>query len=248
MGILFTIAYDGTDYCGWQIQKNGVSVCSVLEAALHPVFSDGFSLLGASRTDAGVHALGQRAHLIPKSFCKVPLDKLPLVINSCLPKDIRIVDATSVPDSFHPINDAKSKTYRYQIHNHKYENPLLRRYAAFVPAHLDITAMHNAAGHFAGCHDFAAFCASGSSVKSTVRTVFSVDVERCENSVFITISGDGFLYNMVRIIAGTLVDIGHRKLSAGDLPAVILSKDRAAAGKTMPPQGLTLMEVFYDNC
>ena len=245
MGVLFTVAYDGTDYCGWQVQKNGISVCSALEDALRPVFSEGFSMLGASRTDAGVHALGQRVHLMPKSLCKVPLEKLPQVINGNLPKDIRIVDAVNVIDSFHPINDAKSKTYRYQIYNHKYENPLMCRYAAFVPVCLDSTVMNNAGMHFVGRHDFAAFCAAGSSVKSTVRTVFSVEVGRNENTIDITINGDGFLYNMVRIIAGTLVDIGSGKISIKDLPFIISSKDRTKAGKTMPPQGLTLIKIFY---
>lgn len=245
MGILLTIAYDGTDYCGWQIQKNGVAVQEVLENAVDELFGPDFSLLGASRTDAGVHALGQRAHLMTKNPCKIPLEKLPLALNSCLPADVRVLAAEDVEDSFHPIIDTKSKIYTYKINNTKHHNPLLRRYTAFAPATLDTCEMSRAAAHFVGEFDFAAFCAGGSSVKSTVRRVFAVSIAREGQTVDITIQGNGFLYNMVRIMAGTLVEVGMGRLTADDLPAIIASKDRRRAGKTMPPQGLTLIEIFY---
>ena len=251
MGILLTVAYDGTDYCGWQIQKNGLAVQEVLERAAAAVFAPGFTLLGASRTDAGVHALGQRAHMTGASTT-IPLDKLPFVLNNALPADVRVVEAISVSDDFHPIADAVSKIYTYSIYNSRFRNPLLRRHAAFVPLPLDVDLMAQAAAHFIGRHDFAAFCASGSTVKSTVRRLFDVKVDRAVCSglgqtIEITLRGDGFLYNMVRIIAGTLVDVGCSKLHPDDIPRIIASCDRTRAGKTMPPEGLTLVEIFYEQ-
>jgi len=284
MGILLTIAYDGTDYCGWQFQENGVSVFEVLGRAIEEIagqalaqkrcqnqrhrndgcddgFLQGFSLMGASRTDAGVHASGQKAHLIfeepLKESFKVPLEKLPQVLNSVLPKDISVVETCEVPDSFHPIWDAKSKTYSYKIYNHSYRNPLLQRFSAFVPTPLDIKKMQEACRHFVGEHDFAAFCAAGGSAKTTVRTINDLTVngisgramhaptDGASHVIEIIINGNGFLYNMVRIIAGTLVFVGLGKISPDDIPEIILSKDRTKAGKTMPAEGLTLLEVFY---
>ena len=245
MGILLTIAYDGTNYCGWQMQKNGLSVHGALEIALQKIFNCNFSMLGASRTDAGVHALGQQAHLMLEGTNPIPLDKLPLAVNSVLPPDIRIMAAKQVSDSFHPINDAKSKTYSYRIYNDRYQNPLMRQYSAFVPTTLDMEKMAQAAGFFIGEHDFAAFCASGSSVKSTIRTIYNLNVTKQNNIIEITVNGNGFLYNMVRIIAGTLTDVGCGKIIPDEIPYIIASADRVRAGKTMPPQGLTLVKIFY---
>jgi len=245
MGVLLTVAYDGTAYCGWQMQKNGVSIQEVLTDAINKTFSCEFSLLGASRTDAGVHALGQRAHLILDEPSKILTRKLPLVLNGHLPLDIRVMAASDVPDSFHPINDAKSKTYRYTINNSRYRNPLLRSFSAFVPMSLDVDKMADATKFFLGEHDFAAFCAKGSIVKSTVRTIYALDVTKQDDNVNMTINGNGFLYNMVRIIAGTLVNAGLGRIAPEDVRDIILSRDRMRAGKTMQPQGLTLMEIFY---
>jgi len=252
MGILLTIAYDGTAYCGWQIQRNALSVQEVLEDAVARQLSADFTLLGASRTDAGVHALGQRAHVIADDIT-IPVAKIPLVLNTALPDDIRVVAAEHVGDVFHPINDAHSKIYTYSICNARVRNPLIRRHTAFVPLPLDVDKMAEAAAHFIGRHDFAAFCASGSSVKSTVRSLFDVSTN-VSTAVYgsmngrivdITLHGDGFLYNMVRIIAGTLVDVGCGKLQPHDVPDIIASRERSRAGKTMPPEGLTLVEIFY---
>ncbi|MDR2182544.1 MAG: tRNA pseudouridine(38-40) synthase TruA, partial [Clostridiales bacterium] len=204
MGVLLTVSYDGTNYCGWQEQKNGKSVQEALSKVIGMVFDSDFTMLGASRTDAGVHALGQRAHVIPKRPVKIPIGKIPLVLNNDLPPDIRVTDAIDVPDNFHPINNAISKTYRYTICNSRYHSPLLRNYSAHIPIPLDTFKMADAARHFIGKHDFAAFCASGSIVKSTIRTIYALDVAKNGDIVEITISGGGFLYNMVRIIAGTL--------------------------------------------
>jgi len=245
MGILLTIAYDGTDYCGWQIQKNGVAVQEVVETAVGKALGGDFAMLGASRTDAGVHALGQRAHIITKTPCVVPLNKLPQVINSNLAPDVRILTASAVPDAFHPINDVKSKTYRYRIYNAKHNNPLTRRYAAFMPMPLDAVKMADAAQHFLGEHDFAAYCSTGTNVRSTVREIHAISVRRNGDDIEIDVSGNGFLYNMVRIIAGTLAAVGRGKIDPDAVPAIIAGRDRKKAGKTMPPQGLCLLEIFY---
>ena len=244
---MLTISYDGTSYCGWQEQKNGISIQETLTNAVAKVFNCSFTLLGASRTDAGVHALGQRAHVISQAQRKIPIGKLPQVLNACLPPDIRIMGAIDVPDNFHPINDAKSKTYRYTIFNNKYQNPLLRNFSAFVYMPLDVSKMADATQHFIGEQDFAAFCSRGSIVKSTVRTVYALDVAKHGDLIEITINGNGFLYNMVRIIAGTLINVGTGNICPEDIPAIIASCDRTRAGKTMPPQGLTLMRIYFDK-
>jgi tRNA pseudouridine38-40 synthase len=246
MGVLLTVSYDGTGYTGWQDQRNGKTVQEALSAAVTKVFACEFTMLGASRTDAGVHALGQRAHIIPRTPCKVPLRKLPLVLNNILPTDIRVLAAIDVPDNFHPINAAISKTYRYTICNSRYHNPILRNLSAHIYTELDISKMAAAGRHIIGQHDFAAFCSSGSTVTSTVRRIHTLDIARHNDMVEITINGNGFLYNMVRIIAGTLANAGLGKTQPAEIPAIIASGDRTRAGKTMPPQGLTLLEVFYD--
>jgi len=246
MGVLLTVSYDGTNYCGWQDQRNGRSVQEALSAAFCAATACyKFTMLGASRTDAGVHALGQRAHIISAGPIKIPAAKMPLVLNNLLPPDIRITSAESVPDNFHPINATKSKTYRYTICNTRYQNPLTRNFSAFVPKKMDVDKMAAAAHHFVGEHDFAAFCATGSIVKSTVRTVHRLDVTQQGDIIEITINGNGFLYNMVRIIAGTLTNVGLGRTPDSAIPDIIASGDRTRAGKTMPPQGLTLIEIYY---
>jgi len=245
MGVLFTIAYDGTNYCGWQTQINAVSVQDVFQSALKSVIGNSFGLLGASRTDAGVHAMGQRAHLICKNPIQIPTKRLPYVLNGILPQDIKIIDAIDVPNSFHPISDAVSKTYTYCIINNSCNNPLKSRYCAFVPRYLNISTMQAAAKHFIGTHDFAAFCSTGTIVNTTTRTINFLNISKDDNIITITINGNGFLYNMVRIIAGTLVDVGFGKTKADDIPDIICSKSRQKCGKTMAAKGLTLQEVFY---
>jgi tRNA pseudouridine38-40 synthase len=244
MNILLTVAYDGTNYAGWQRQDNAVAVQQRLEEALSGLLSFPVKLTAASRTDAGVHALGQRAAFAVPHM-PIAMEKLPQVINSRLPGDIAVQAAEIAAEDFNPRFRALAKTYRYQIYNGAHPNPLLARYSAFVPYALDVGGMARAAGCFAGRHDFMAFCAAGSAAKTTERTIFSCDVKREGELVQITVKGDGFLYNMVRIIAGTLLYVGPGKLCPGDVPAILASKDRTNAGKTMPPQGLTLMEVIY---
>jgi len=245
--ILLTVAYDGTNYCGWQIQNGVETVQGVLEQALTRLFKVPVAMLGASRTDAGVHAMGQRTVVhLPAGTCNVPLNKLPEVVNIKLPKDVRVMCAEAVDEAFHPIFDAKRKTYTYTIHNAAYANPMFRnmRYHEKIP--LDVAQMHCAAQHFIGTHDFESFRAIGGTTKTSVRTMYEAGVHREGEAVLYTVTGSGFLYNMVRIMAGTLLLVGTGKLAAEDVPGIIASRNRARAGKTMPPQGLMLMRVRYE--
>ena len=259
---LLTVAYDGTNYAGWQRQDNAVTVQERIEDALEVLLNRQVRVTAAGRTDAGVHALGQRI-VFREDDLKVPLDKLPMVLNGLLPTDISVSFAESVREDFNPRFDAISKTYNYRIYSASCPNPLLGRYSAFVPGEMDILAMNDAADHFIGRHDYAAFCATGSSVKTTVREIYSLEVgtanppdlfQRCtnqpkisqtDNLIDITVTGNAFLYNMVRIIAGTLMYVGIGKIKSREISNIILSKDRKKAGKTMPPQGLTLLGVSY---
>ncbi|MDR1664780.1 MAG: tRNA pseudouridine(38-40) synthase TruA [Clostridiales bacterium] len=251
MQALLTVAYDGTRYAGWQRQTNGLAVQQVIEDALAKLMGRAVVLRAASRTDAGVHALGQRAAFGADGL-KVPLEKLPEVLNGLLPPDISVTAAEEAQDGFVPRFRAREKTYRYQIQNAPYPNPLIGRYSAWVRQSLDVDAMGEAAAHCIGRHDFKAFCAASRDVfeKSTVREVFSCGVEVREERagsrlIAVTVTGGGFLYNMVRILAGTLVYAGLGKIPPPSVPEIIASKDRTRAGKTMPPNGLTLVEVVF---
>ncbi len=245
--ILLKIAYDGTNYFGWQKQKNTeiVTVEGELEKAFRKLFhKDDLECIGASRTDRGVHALGQRAVIDVETT--IPTERIPLAIRSLLPEDIVVTAAEEVFAQFHPRYDCIKKTYEYQILNTKYRNPLFRNYSEFVPEKLDILKMERGAKAFIGTYDFQAFCAAGSSVTSTVRSIFDCSVERQGDFVVLRVTGNGFLYNMVRIIAGTLIFVGQGKIAPEEIPFIIESRDRARAGKTAGPQGLKLMEIYYD--
>jgi tRNA pseudouridine38-40 synthase len=248
MQILLTIAYDGTNYAGWQRQENAIAVQEKIEDALSELLSEKSVVVrAASRTDAGVHALGQRASFFAPNM-KIPLDKFPTVLTSRLPQDISVTSAEIVPDDFNPRFNAKQKTYVYNILNATHANPLLGRYSAFVPRTLLLDAMLEATKHFIGKHDFAAFCATGSSAKTTVREIFNFKISKQENNLIsLTVTGNAFLYNMVRILAGTIVYVGLGKISPQEIPEIIASKNRTRAGITMPPQGLVLVEVIYYN-
>ena len=244
MQYLLTVAYDGTQYGGWQYQKNAVTVQEKLEDALYSVFKQRISVIAASRTDAGVHALGQRV-CFSLEDCRIPTDKIPLVLNNSLPDDIAVTHITVVEDSFNPRFLAKEKTYHYKIWQNKYPNPLLRHTALFYPYKLDTSLMEEAAKMFEGEHDFAAFCAAGSSVLTTVRRVFECRLKIHSPMITIVIRGEGFLYNMVRIIAGTLIVVGQGKIPPDNVPSIIELGSRALAGPTMPAHGLTLFEIKY---
>ncbi|MDD4843475.1 MAG: tRNA pseudouridine(38-40) synthase TruA [Anaerotignum sp.] len=245
--ILLTIAFDGTGYSGWQKQLSPelITVEGELERALRVLFrSPELTCIGASRTDRGVHALGQRVTIDVDTT--IPLEKIPMATRSLLPEDIIVVKAEEVPEDFHPRYDCVKKTYEYRIWNGRLKNPKERLYSTFVYHPLDVGKMSSAAEKFIGTYDFSAFCATGSSVSSTVRTIFDCFVRQEGNLINIYVTGDGFLYNMVRIMAGTLIDVGHGKISPNEILEIILSKDRQNAGQTAEPQGLTLQEIYYD--
>lgn len=243
--ILFTIAYDGSDFFGWQKQPDEKirTVQGEFEKALGRFFKKEVECIGASRTDRGVHALGQRA--VIDIDTTVPTEKFPLALHSFLPEDISVVKAEDVSEEFHPRYDCVKKTYQYKIYNGKYRNPICRKYSEYCHVNLDENKMNEVSKAFIGTHDFKAFAASGNSSKTTVRTIFDINVKREGEFVVITVTGDGFLYNMIRIMAGTLMLAGTGKLDFEGLSEIIESRDRAKAGKTAGPNGLTLMEINY---
>ena len=237
------VEYDGTAYCGWQRQINGPSVQQTLEEALARLTGESISVTGSSRTDAGVHAMGLCAHF--DSATRIPAEKLAFALNTMLPEDIRIRESGPAPEGFHARYSAAGKVYRYRFYNSRHDCAIGRQYAAHVPLVLDERRMHEEAQALCGTHDFAAFAASGSVAKSTVRTIYRVQVMRRGDEVELMILGDGFLYNMVRIIAGTLMEVGTGKRETGAIAAAIETGDRLKLGQTAPAKGLALMRVLY---
>lgn len=244
MRILLTVSYDGSNYYGWQRQSNFITVQQRLEEGLSALMGKEITVRGASRTDTGVHAMAQGA--VFETDTTIPVDKIPYALNSFLPEDIVVRGAREVDEDFHPQYSVIDKTYEYLILNDEFRNPKLIKYMEFIREKLDIAKMQEACKYFLGEHDFKAFCASGSTAKTTIRTIYSLTVDKRENIVKIKVTGSGFLYNMVRIIAGTLADVGKGKLKPEDIEDIIASKDRTRAGKTLSPNGLTLMEVHYE--
>ena len=241
--ILLTISYDGTNYSGWQKQKNAVTVQGEFDKACSTLFKTDIESIGASRTDAGVHALGQRAVIDVDT--SIPAEKIPLALNPLLPDDIVVTHAEEVGADFNPRFKALKKTYEYSIYNAPFRNPLYRNYSEYVRYELDLDSMRMACEAFVGEHDFRAFCASGNSSKTTVRTIYALDVEKDGDFIKIRVTGNGFLYNMVRIIAGTLIYVGEGRIAPDDLPEIIASGDRRKAGKTAGPSGLVLVKIMY---
>jgi tRNA pseudouridine38-40 synthase len=242
-----TIAYDGTGYEGWQVQKTGTGVQEKVEIALAKLFPSAPTVHSSSRTDTGVHALGMVAHFeAPRSECRMTTHKLALAINAHLPQDIRVVSAARARADFHARFNATGKQYRYFIWNHPAMNPLLRHTAWHVPRKLDLPAMRDAAPRFVGRHDFQSFAANpGYKKESTVRRVTRCDIARRGALLTITIEGEGFLYKMCRGIAGTIVQVGMGKFAAEDIQTMLAKKDRRKAGVTAPARGLVLWKVFY---
>ena len=245
MRIKLVIEYDGTHYAGWQRQLNALSVQEVLERAFEAASGELVRIHGAGRTDAGVHALAQVAHMDTQST--IPPDKICFAMNMHLPPDIRVKSSEKAHDDFHARFDAKGKHYRYTIHNAAQAPAIMRHTAAHVRGALNVTAMREAAAYVLGTHDFAAFCASGSEVTDTVRTVNSLIITEEEPFIRIDIKGTGFLYHMVRIIAGTLIEIGQGKRTPASMQSIIASKDREKAGVTAPAKGLTMVSVTYET-
>ena len=239
-----TIAYDGTNYHGWQRQKNGITVQEVLENVLCDVFGKEITVTGCSRTDAGVHAKIYVCSFIGEST--IPPDKMPFVLNTMLPPDIRAYECETVHDGFNARFETVTKAYEYKIVNRSFQDPLLRNFAWHYPVSLDVKKMKKAAEIIKGKHDFASFCAAGSSVKTTVRNLTELSVRKDGDIITVRAAADGFLYNMVRIIVGTLVYVGNGKLNEDDIKELIEKKDRRLMGITAPPQGLALVEVNYE--
>lgn len=241
--IKLTIEYDGTGYAGWQIQPNGLSVQEVLETALEKLTGENVRLRSSGRTDAGVHARGMVAAFQTEKT--IPLRAFSDGLNSLLPPDIAVREAEETHPDFNPRRDATGKHYRYTILNSSRRSPLNRMFVWRLGCGLDLAAMRRAACHFLGEKDFAAFRASNCAAKTTVRRIDSLDVSRNGDMIVIDVFGSGFLKNMVRIMVGTLVEVGRGAVAPEDIPGLIASGDRRKAGITAPPQGLCLVEVFY---
>lgn len=241
--ILLTVEYDGSAYAGWQRQLNALSVQQVLEEALTAATGCPVSVTGASRTDAGVHALGQRAHFDTESA--IPADKYPFVLNNLLPPDIRVHTGQEVPAGFHARFMSCGKIYTYRICNSRHGTAIGRCNHTHVPVPLDLKPMQEALPALLGTHDFAAFQAAGGTARTTVRTLHAARIERSGDEIILTVSGNAFLYNMVRIIAGTLIGIGQYKLPVNAFAIALESKNRLDLGVTAPPCGLELTEVCY---
>lgn len=237
------VAYDGTNYCGWQIQPNGITIQGVLNKCLTELLGEKIEVMGASRTDAGVHALGNVC--VFDTNTRIPGEKISYALNQSLPEDIRIQLSEEVEPDFHPRYADSEKTYEYRILNRHFPVPTERLYSYFYHYRLDEQLMREAASFLIGRHDFASFCGSGAQVKSTVRTVTRAEIFRDGDIVTIRISGTGFLYNMVRIIAGTLIEIGNGQYPPEKMKEIMDARDREAAGPTAPARGLTLMGIEY---
>ncbi len=241
--ILLTVEYDGTNYAGWQRQINGLAVQQVLEETLQKATGERIVVTGASRTDAGVHALGQAVHFDTES--RIPPEKYPFVLNTMLPRDIRVHTGREVPGEFHARFMTCGKRYTYRMVNSRHASAIRRNTHVHVPLPLDIALMRQAAGELLGTHDYAAFQASGGTAKTTVRTITRADIDLRGDEVILTVEGDAFLYNMVRIIAGTLIEIGYGRRSVHAFSEAYETLDRLSLGVTAPPQGLELTEVKY---
>ncbi len=250
MKYILKIKYIGTAYCGFQCQKNGTAIQNVLTAAAEKVFGCPTMITGCSRTDSGVHALGFCATAEPKNEVAIPAEKLHRAFAAYLPDDIAVVAAAEVADDFHPRYSAKGKRYVYRICDARAEDPFEKQRSMRSNPVSDeaLSRMQAAAAHFVGRHDFCTFMAKGSKIVDTVRCVTESRVYREEGGCIVfSVAADGFLYNMVRIMVGTLLEVGKGKLAPEDIPAVIDSRDRGKAGTTAPPYGLYLKEVFYEE-
>ena len=242
--IKLTIEYDGKPYNGWQKQPNKPNIQGEIERAIYNITKEEVDLIGSGRTDAGVHALGQVANF--KTNSNITIEKLSLAINSQLKNSIIIKKAEEVDERFHSRYNAKHKTYRYIINNSPCGTAIYRNLEYCFPIKLDVDKMQEAAKYFEGEHDFKAFKSSGTSAKNSVRTIYNANVKKEGEKIIIELTGNGFLYNMVRIISGTLLDVGLNKIKPEDIKNIINEKDRKKAGKTLPAHGLYLVEVKYN--
>ncbi|PTX58213.1 tRNA pseudouridine38-40 synthase [Melghirimyces profundicolus] len=239
-----TVSYDGTDYSGFQRQPDKRTVQGMLEECLTRVTGESVTVTGAGRTDAGVHALGQVVHF--ETSVPIPTERWDRVMNAALPRDLQVQKVERVPPKFHARKSACWKRYRYTLDTGRIPDLFRRRFRTHYPRSLDPGQMKRAARHLVGTHDFTSLSAARASVENRVRTLYRCDIlEEESNALHIEVVGNGFLYHMVRIIAGTLVDVGLKKIAPDDLPGILSAKDRSAAGRTFPPEGLVLVEVGY---
>lgn len=241
--VKLTIAYDGTNYCGWQVQENGITVEEVINKKLSELLNEDIIIIGASRTDSGVHALANVA--VFDTCTNIPPDKISYALNQRLPQEIRIQDSKEVPIDFHPRYCNSLKTYEYKILNNKFELPTLRLYAHFVYLPLNVEKMQKAASFIEGEHDFKSFCSLRGQAITSVRTITKLEVTKVDNIISINITGNGFLYNMVRIIVGTLIKVGLEVYPPEYVIEILEKRDRNYAGPKAPAKGLTLIKIEY---
>ncbi len=243
--IALRLAYNGTAYHGWQTQAEEATVQQTLERAVEKIVKHPVHVIGCGRTDAGVHALRYCANFC--TDCAIPIDRVPLALNSRLPADIAVSAAVEARPDFNAIGSCIQKEYIYRIHNSRIRDPFLDSRACFWPAPLDVEVMDTAAAAFVGTHDFAAVRSVGTQTKTTVRTVHWCRAERAGDMITVSVCANGFLYNMVRAIVGTLVYASDGKLAPEDIPALLTRGDRRRTGPTMPPQGLYMHRLWYDG-
>lgn len=243
MRVKLVVAYDGTNYSGWQVQPNGITIEEMLNRHLSELLGEDVVVMGASRTDARVHALGNVA--VFDTNTRMPAEKISYALNQRLPEDIVIQSSSEVSLDFHPRFSKSKKTYVYRILNRKFRLPLERNTSYFYHHPLDVQKMQQAASYFVGEHDFTSFSSVHAQTKTFVRTIDSLDVTKKDDMITIQVTGNGFLYNMVRIIAGTLVQVGAGVIAPDDVQGILEGKDRALAGPTAPPEGLTLLGIDF---
>ena len=243
--VKLVVAYDGTNYCGWQIQENGITIEEVLNKTISDLVGEPIAVIGASRTDSGVHAMGNVAVFDTES--RIPAEKMSFALNQRLPEDIRIQHSCEVPLDWHPRYCDTRKTYIYRILNRRFAIPTERLYSHFFYYPLNVEHMQQAADYLVGEHDFKSFCTPRTQVLSTVRTIYYIQIQKEGDMISITINGNGFLYNMVRIIAGTLIEVGAGKRRPEEIKDILAAENRDAAGPTAPAQGLTMMGIEYEQ-
>lgn len=241
--VMLTVAYDGTRYRGWQIQPNGETIEGVLNRCLSELLGEKIEVIGVSRTDSGVHALGNVA--VFDTASRIPADKISYALNRSLPEDIRIQKSEEAAADFHPRRCASRKTYEYRVYCAPFPLPTKRLYAHYTYVPLDVGLMRQAAAYLVGEHDFRSFCSTDTQAETTVRRVDALEVDQNGHEIVMRVSGNGFLYNMVRIIAGTLMEVGRGHIPPERMQDILEARDRQAAGPTAPACGLTLMEIAF---
>ncbi len=243
MKVKLTVCYDGTNYCGWQVQPNGLSVQQVVQDAVEKATGENCKVVGSGRTDAGVHAERQVAHFETNST--IPPERFYLALNAHLPNDVKVLESAKAEENFDARKSAKKKTYCYSFYYGEIENPLKERYSVRLGKEPDLEKMQSAINLMVGEHDFKAFCSSGSGAKTTVRTIYSIKIEKGKVGLKVLVTGNGFLYNMVRILVGTLLDVGYSRKSEKDILEMLNHGKREKGGRTLPAKGLCLSSVEY---